>query len=252
MRTLSEFAWNTQKLSSTTLALRGAVQTSHSPEKLLFHDMPVALNQPPFSEDEKTRPQQVEKFFDCLNEALQELAQAMPNAVAQARDQLLIACDFPVGEKGWEAFRQEAAVLLPYTNQPNLLPLLKRAAETDNPDAALDSVLAFIANRPPRVWSDIDVKRFPDQAEQVGKIFKAERSGYDPMAGLSPTQRKESQQIADKLQNYISMELNADPVVQRAALRALLKELESVPSTNGHHPTNHQATSPEGEYNRVK
>lgn len=184
VRTLPDFAWRTQQLTPTTIALRRSIEIAHSPEKLLFHDLPVALNLPPFADHEGAKPQRVERFFDALNDALQELAQAMPKTITNARDQLLAACDFAAGEKGWEAFRREAAVLLPYTNQSNLLPLLKRAAEPENPDAALESTLAYIANRPPRSWSDTDVQRFPDQAAQLGTLFKAERSGYDPMAGL--------------------------------------------------------------------
>lgn len=250
--TLPDFASRTQQLPPTTLALRRAFETAHSPEKLLFHDMPVALNLPPFSDDEDSSSQQVERFFDCLNSALQDLAQATPRAIAITRDQLLSACDFPTGKKGWEAFRRETAVLLPFTNQDRLIPLLKRASESENPDTALESVLAYIASRPPRSWSDIDVQRFPGQAAQFGTLFKEERSGYDPMAGLSPVQRKEGEKIADKLQIFISEEQGVDLVVKRAALRAVLKELDRVSSRNGRYPTNqHPTPSPEGDPNHV-
>lgn len=238
VQTLPDFAWRTQQASSHTLALRRAIDTAHSPETLLFHDLPVALDLPPFANKQTTEPKQIELFFERLNASLQELAQALPNAMTVARDHLLTACGFVTGEEGWEAFRREAAVLLPYINQPNLLPLLKRAAETELSETALESVLAYIANRPPRNWSDKEVQRFPDQAEQLGTLFKDERSGYDPMAGLSPAQREEGQQIAAKLQQYMAGEFDTDMAVKLAALRTVLKELDRLPSTNGRHASN--------------
>lgn len=238
VQTLPDFAWRTQQVSSHTLALRRAIDTAHSPETLLFHDLPVALDLPPFADKQTTEPKQIELFFERLNASLQELAQALPNAMTVARDHLLAACGFVTGEEGWEAFRREAAVLLPYINQPNLLPLLKRAAETEMSETALESVLAYIANRPPRNWSDKEVQRFPDQAEQLGTLFKDERSGYDPMSGLSPAQREEGQQIAAKLQQYMAGEFDTDMAVKLAALRTVLKELDRLPSTNGRYASN--------------
>ncbi|MCA9976417.1 MAG: hypothetical protein KC413_11725, partial [Anaerolineales bacterium] len=238
VRTLPDFAWRTQQVTAHTHALRQALDTAHSPERLLFHDLPTALGLSPFANNQTTEPKQIELFFERLNASLQELAQALPNAIDIARDHLLTACDFTTGEKGWEAFRREAAVLLPYINQPNLLPLLKRAAETEQSEMALESVLAYIANRPPRNWSDSEVQRFPDQAEQLGKLYKDERRGYDPMAGLSPIQRKEGQKLAIRLQQYVSREVDADLAVKLAALRTVLKELDQQPAANGRHADN--------------
>lgn len=245
MRTLPEFAWRTQRLTLTALAVRRAIEQAHSPEQLVFYDLPHALNLPPFSDDQPAVPKQVETYFDHLNAALQELVQALPRTIATARDHLLTACGFATGERGWQAFQREASVLQLYTSQPNLLPLLKRAGNTDTANAALRSVLAYIANRPPRTWSDHDVERFPNQAAQLGALFKAERSGYDPMADLSPVQREMGKQIAADLHQYVATEFDADLDVKRAALRAVLKDLERLPAANGQHMTPRQQPFPD-------
>jgi hypothetical protein len=234
LRTLPDFAWRTQQLSATTLAVRQAIERAHSPERLLFYELPAALELSSFATDEAIEPTQIEIFFDRLNVALQELAQAMGGAVERARDELLSACGFAAGEEGWHLFQREAAVILPYTNQATLAPLLKRAAQNGDSAAALESVLAYVANRPPRSWLDVNVERFPHQAAQIGELLKAERSGYDPLASLSPSQRSQGQQIADRLQRYVVEEFETDMEVRRAALRLVLRELERLASANGH------------------
>lgn len=236
--TLPEFTWRTKRLARQTITMREAVDQARSPERLLFYDLPVALELPPFTNNGTNQAQLVDAFFERLNASLQELAQALPASVERARDELLMACGFAAGDEGWEAFRREAAVLQPYVSQPNLAPLLKRAAETAEPSAALDSVLAYIANRPPRSWSDSDLTRFRDQAARFGQLFRAERSGYDPLAALSPVQRHEGEQIASHLRQYVDERFDAHLEVKRAALRVVLKQLDDLASSNGHSETN--------------
>jgi hypothetical protein len=226
LRTLPDYAWRTQQLTPTTLALRHTIEKAHSPERLLFHDLPLALEISPFTTQPDTNIAQIDAFFDALNQALQELAGALPTVIQTARDQLLTACGFSLGSEGWEAFRQEATALLPYVNHPNLLPLLKRAAENSDPDAALESVLAFIANRPPRSWYDRDVERFADSIIPLANLFNDERRGYDPLVHLAPEEKVTSLQLADKLLQYVTQEsINGDMnnAVVQAAVRVVLK-----------------------------
>lgn len=234
LRTLPDYAWRTQRLAPATLAFRQTIEQARTPERLLFHDLPLAIGLRPFATDAQTTATELDDFFHRLNVALQELAQAMPVLIASARDKLLIACGFNTGENGWETFRQDAAVLQSYVNQPNLTPLLKRAAETADSNAALESVLAYVANRPPRSWSDADVDRFQSQAARLGKLLQAERSGYDPLATLSPAQRQQSQRLAADLQQFVAKQVDIEIDVKIAALRSLLKQLDQAVSANGH------------------
>lgn len=237
LRTLPDYAWRTQRLSANTLALRQVVERARTPERLLFHDLPVSLGLAPFTGSEEIISSDLDEFFARLNAALQELAQAMPQLIASARDKLLAACGFGPGEAGWQDFRLEATVLQPYVNQPNLAPLLKRIVETGDSNAALESVLAYIANRPPRSWTDGDVDRYVAQVARLGALFQAERSGYDPLAALSPEQRRQGQHIAEALQQYVVERFDAPLDVKQAALRTVLKQLELLSSTNGQNKT---------------
>jgi hypothetical protein len=234
VRTIPDYAWHTQQLAPATLELRQTLERARTPERLLFHDLPLSLGLPSFAADKPTETADIDTFFACLNAALQELAQALPKTIAATRDELLLACGLRPGAEGWQDFRREAAVLQPYVNQPSLAPLLKRAAETTDADIALESVLAYIANRPPRSWSDLDVDRFPAQAQRLGELFQAERSGYDPMALLSPDQRAAGRRLAATLEQYVVEKFDVEIEVKRAALRAVLKQLEQSISVNGH------------------
>ena len=97
-------------------------------------------------------------------------------------------------------------------------------AETEDGRAALESVLAYIAGRPPRTWTDADTDRFQVQAKMLGRSFQTEREGTASEASLSPEQRKHSRKVADDLRQYIQKSFANDPQVLKAALQTLLKD----------------------------
>lgn len=235
--TLPEYARRTQQLSARALALRQAFDQARMPERLLFHDLPLSLGLPSFAADEEVKPEYLDQFFDRLNTALSELTLALPQLIASARDAFLGAFGFVSGEAGWQAFRAEAVLLQPYIHQPNLIPLLKRAAEMTDSMAALESVLAYVANRPPRSWTDVDIARYHAQVIQLGQLFQNERGVYDPTAALSAEQRQQSRELVETLHRYIPEGFRDDPEIIRAALRTMLKELDTRFSTNGYKTT---------------
>jgi hypothetical protein len=144
--------------------------------------------------------------------------------LAWARDAWLAACALPAGEAGWEIFRQQAEKLAPRVTHPALLPLLKRTVESADGASALESVLALLANRPMRTWTDADVERFEAQAQYVGRLFREERDGEMQIASLPADLQVRSRQIAQEMNAYLA-QLNEDPQVLRAALQELLREL---------------------------
>jgi hypothetical protein len=114
--------------------------------------------------------------------------------------------------------------MMPNATHPALLPLLKRASEGDS-DTALESVLAFVANRPVRSWSDTDLERFTPQAKAVGELFQRERSRRSPAAALSTHQQQRCREIAARLKNVLQTEISTNPQELQAALRLLADEL---------------------------
>lgn len=227
LKTLPEHAWRTQRLAPETLAARRAIEMARLPESLLFYELPTALGMPAFVEDDNANSTHIATFFERLNAALQELATATPQMIMAARNQLLLACGLPASDEGWQHFLELAKEMAPYVTQPSLSPLLRRAQEAQAPKMALESTLAYVANRAPRLWTDGDIERFTAQAGALGELFRAERNGHAPDAELTATQREQSRRLAGELRRSLPAPTEADPHVLRAALRTLLRELDA-------------------------
>lgn len=223
LKTLPEHAWRTQRLSSTTLKARQAIERAQSPEALLLHDLPEIFGVAPFAESEAVQTAEVERFFLGLNTTLQELNDATPRLMLGARNQLLDACGLPADDLGWQQFRELAAELAPKVRQPALAPLLKRVAEASDAKQALESALAYAASRPVRHWTDNDSDRFFEQARSLGELFKQEQNGYNPEADLTIEQKERSRRMVDSIKEFLE-DTSPDPQVIRAALSALLRQ----------------------------
>ncbi len=223
LKALPEHAWRTRRLPESALALRRVVETARSPERFLFVEVPEALGLAPFEEGEFDQ-ERFDLFFQRLNIALDALANATPRRLAWARDTWLAACALPAGEAGWEMFRQQAEQIAPRVTHPALVPLLKRTVEAADAGSALESVLALLANRPVRTWTDADVERFEAQAQYVGRLFREESDGRGQFALLPPELQLRSRRIAQEVSTYLAG-LQEDPQVLRAALEELLREL---------------------------
>jgi hypothetical protein len=223
LKALPEHAWRTRRLPENALALRRVVETARSPERFLFVETPEALGLAPFEEGEFEQ-ERFDLFFERLNIALDALANATPRRLIWARDTWLAACALPAGEAGWEMFRQQAEKMAPRVTHPALLPLLKRAVESVDAASALESVLALLANRPVRTWTDADVERFEAQAQYAGRLFGEESTGEKQIALLPADLQRRSQQIAQELNVYLAG-LQEDPQVLRAAVEELLGKL---------------------------
>ncbi|PQV65266.1 hypothetical protein B1R32_1013 [Abditibacterium utsteinense] len=167
-----EFAWKTRELPVGVLNLRAAIERARSPERFLFEEVPIALGLLPLGEGEDQS--EVEVFFQALNTALSQWNDAAPQAVARARDQILEACGFSIGEDGWRALRDEAAMWSGKIVHPLLVPFFNRLVG-DSDAAALDGVLALIAHRPARTWSDSDVTRFPELVAPIAAALQEVR-----------------------------------------------------------------------------
>lgn len=228
LKTLPEHAWRTQRLPEQALRLRRAIEGARSPERLLFVELPEALGLPPFDEAQGTSPA-TDEFFERLNDALLALSEATPRLRTWARDQLLSACGLPQGEAGWEQFLALAESLVQVTTNPRLLPLLQRAVGTPDPTVALDSILALVAARPLRTWTDADADRFVGQARAIGTLFVAERDGLAGETLLTPEEQRLSETWAKHLRGVLEPYYNENQRVAQAAVRLLLRAWQSDP-----------------------
>jgi hypothetical protein len=102
--------------------------------------------------------------------------------------------------------------------------LVKRAAETTDSRLALESVLAYITNRPLRTWTDSDAERFEAQAAYLGNLWRAELGEY-PISALPPDLQARSQKVLDELLGFLK-NIDQDKRVVRAAIQALFERLK--------------------------
>jgi methylphosphotriester-DNA--protein-cysteine methyltransferase len=105
-----------------------------------------------------------------------------------------------------------------------LLPLIKRAAESADRRAALESVLAYIANRPLRTWTDADAERFEAQARYLGEVWR-EESGQ-ATAFLQPEIQQRAQRLAEQLENTLRSSGESLETLE-AALRLALERIKT-------------------------
>lgn len=224
VKNLPEHAWKTQQLPSEVLALREACRKVRSPERLLFAEIPEALGVP-LGDAEVVHPDAVEQFFRALNGALLAWSQATGRVVDRARDHLLAACGFSEGPDGWLRLQEQCKTLNGTILPPNLLPFVQRAAEPRDLQASVDTVLALVANRPPRNWSDPDEIHFRSKANAIGGLLQ---STCQPICSddeqLTPTELLESQRVANTIRNALPK--SVDPRLLRAALNELLAQLQ--------------------------
>lgn len=224
VKSLPEHAWKTRRVPAPVLALRDRFNRAQSPERLLFHDLPVALgvSVPTTGELDAAH---VEEFFTALNAALRAWSQAYPQMFDTARDTLLAACGLPSGLDGWGELRQRAMQLQGAVSDPTLAPFLKRLAEPRDTDASVDAVLALVANRPPRSWTDDDVERFSNRAAAMGALFQQVQESFvlRRKTPLTPAQQRESRELQEQLRSLLPQ--NASNAVLRAALLGLLTEI---------------------------
>lgn len=225
INSLSDFALHTQQLPEPALAVRQAVLSARSPEQLLFVDLPSALGLAPFTSN--TSLPETDVFFDQLNQALGALNSALTKLRIRSRDVFLKACHLQVGQDGWDVFVDFTKENAHRCTQPRLEPLFHRAAEASTPQAALDSALALIANRPVKSWSDMDEKRFVDQAQAMGDLMVQEVEILAPWLLMTPEQLARSEAMADEVLSLTTQLASEDAQALAAALARIARRLRS-------------------------
>jgi hypothetical protein len=99
----------------------------------------------------------------------------------------------------------------------------------------LESALAFVADRPPRSWTDADIDRFPSLAGNIGQLFiqaMQTTSAFDSQhLELTSDEYKQSQVILGSIKDYLKQEYRqkVSNHIIKAVIMNLLRELESEP-----------------------
>ena len=221
VRSFPRSSWQTHRLSSPVLRLRQAFEEARSPEKLIFSELPLAIGCQPFKEDDTLGEDDLERFFDKLNEALETWAAFESRLLGEARDLLAAVCGFGPGEEGWRGLRSLGRRLVGKPLDPLLVPLVNRLSSTEDDADALRSVVALVAERPPDSWSDADMERFRLRATELGRLLGHARHLVN---ALTSSEEAEAEALLAVLKANLRRGIPAH--VARAALARLLQEIE--------------------------
>jgi hypothetical protein len=233
-KALPDFAWNTNRLSAETVALREAFNNAKSPERFLFVEIPSALELPVFSV-KLPKESEIDHFFQALNRSLQEWAAAFPLALEGAREELLRACGAPGGEKGWNLLRQQAVKLENRITDPQLLSVVRRMAQASSGWTGVESVCALLTSRHPTSWSDVEVEGFPDTVRPIGELFRGaleslriHGTGVSSIEKLNAEDRRRAEEMVRDLRARLdSVGRRESPTVIRAALFELMRVFDN-------------------------
>ena len=220
VKQLPDHAWRTRRLPEPVIKLRTAIEQARSPERLLFVDIPIALDELPFTDDMNNKNDHIDQFFSKLNEALQVWSRVTEDRITQAGNILLSACNLPTGMKGWQELINIAQKLDVKPLNGNIKPFIKRLTLQNDLDTVVDSVLALIANRPPRSWTDYEVEAFPSLAKQVGDNFIVATQMQEV---LTPS----DEIICKNLIKQLKMQLDGEipPQIIKVAISRLLQDI---------------------------
>jgi hypothetical protein len=171
---LPEYTRRTQTLSPNAARVRQALFETREPDKLLFHQLPEACGFAPFTSDGAEDEATIDKFFKTLRESLAELQRKYDDLLGEL-ERLLIAA-FALKSAGGAEAREEierrAFPLLELTVEPKLKSLIIRLVNQDlDLSGWIESIAAFLANKPPDAWNDSDLARCEISLAELRRSF---------------------------------------------------------------------------------
>jgi hypothetical protein len=173
------------------LATRETLLQARDPLRLLFVDLPAALNFPPVTSGGPHTEASIDVFVENLGLALTEIAGAYPKLVELIQRHLSEALELPrdLGALRGE-LSERAQRIREWAQDPTLRAFVARANDdTMLRETWLDSLATFLGGRPPTHWTDVDLNRFETALAEIGRLFlRAEDlaiEGKDSMRGES-------------------------------------------------------------------
>ncbi|HET6976670.1 MAG TPA: hypothetical protein VFI24_10135 [Pyrinomonadaceae bacterium] len=169
----------TNRLSSTSLAVRRALLGARDPAMLLFRDLPVACGFDVITA--KSKPNLVAAFTDTLRSAIEELRQVYVTLQDRIEKAFLDLFGFTGSfAAAREAASRRALNVLPFVTEPRLKAFCLRLADLSLNDAKwLESLGSFVCLVPPTKWTDLDVERFFQELNLlVGTLKRVEAIAF--------------------------------------------------------------------------
>lgn len=208
-------------------ALRELFLQARSPEDLLFSQIPNLFGMDAFYGVEN-RVDEIDRFFERLNNGLHVLRDHARLELERARDVLLSCCHIPSEVKGWEELERRALWLKTRVNHEVITPFIVSVINGMADDHNCRPALSFVAKRSFEQWSDLDADRFDGLAEGVGTLFaKSWETFGSSHVLLSAAEEKQKSEMRGYIDKQIAeMKKSISPAALAAALKEILAEIE--------------------------
>lgn len=191
---LPAFAIKTKTLPKTAQEIRACLIGAKEPGRLLFEDLPAALNCPI---DERASRTVISRYVARLKESLDDLQAAYPSLLVSV--ERCLGQEFSLfarNQEGRRELQDRAQALLPAVREPRLKAFLLRLTDESLEHAAwIESIASFVSDIPPAKWTDEAFERFVVELGQLALTFKrteavlfSRRKSSEPAMRLAITQ----------------------------------------------------------------
>ena len=168
---LPEYSRNTQQLSEIAMKVRRALFIAAEPAKLLFEALPEACGVGRFEVSGK--PEDVEKFFGRLGEAIRELQHTYDRLLEDIEQKFCQTFSLRgQGEEARQEFRKQAGGVTSLALDDQLKSFLLRATD-DRLEIKgwVESIATVLVSKPPKGWNDKDRAVFEVNLRELARKY---------------------------------------------------------------------------------
>ena len=221
--TLNEYARNTKKMKTKTMAVRDAIVKAREPDVLLMESIPSALGYEPIS---KMSPRETREFAKDLAKVLDTIVGWFSRHMKSAKRAVLEQ----IGASTVDEAIKKASTLSPYIAEKDMKPfMMALTANLDNEERWISYVTMTLAGVPPTGWRDEHAYIFKNKLHEMAGRFRrlaALRFETDGDAAILFTVTK-----LDGTEEYAV--ISSDEASDRAALRKRLNDIANRSTTSG-------------------
>ena len=182
---LPEYVHNTKRLSQEAIAVRDLLMSADEPAPLIFHDLPIACDHPPFDVTESIDDNRVQDFAEKLKIYLGELKDTYTELLEHLKCLIFEAFDIDSNSQGRDLLEKRAETLRVSVSESQLKAFCIRLRDNSLSETKwIESVASFVASKPPSYWIDSDEQVFQHELEALALRFKHVESIYFGTNGI--------------------------------------------------------------------
>jgi hypothetical protein len=164
----------TADLTPTATAVRNALRTAREPDRLIFHDLPVACGLQPITVGQTPEPSLRVEYRTRVVAALREMQSFPERRRSECRGLLATAFgdgNAPVGLRKHLSMRVRALGTQPVEERLRAF-VLAAGDESSTDTEWLDALIMVVSDRPLRSWTDDDAVGFEGHVAELMRRFR--------------------------------------------------------------------------------